>query len=75
MEERDLCMQQEFQVRVIGREHACYPSRLSCDHGCEYIIQVVIPQTGDVPLELCTLSAEDFAGRLLEAIELSHQSS
>ncbi|WP_067618556.1 hypothetical protein [Alicyclobacillus acidiphilus] len=67
-------MDHHFQVRIVGREHARYPSHLACDHGCEYIIQVVTADTDDVLLEWCTLSAEQFAGRLLEAVELSHLS-
>lgn len=68
-------MARDWQFRIIGKEHARYPRQLACTHGCEYIIQVVAADTGEIEFEWCTLFAEQFAGELLNAVELSHLSS
>ncbi|EJY55019.1 hypothetical protein URH17368_2174 [Alicyclobacillus hesperidum URH17-3-68] len=62
-----------FTFRVVGKESARLPQRM-CDHGCDYLIQVVGPDD-DVQFEMCPLWAEQFAGELLNAIELSHLSN
>lgn len=61
-------------IRIVGVEHAAFPNHLRCDHGCDYIIQVVNAQTDDVEMEFCPLFAESFAGVILNAVELCHLS-
>lgn len=61
-------------VRILGQEHAQFPGGLNCDHGCEYVIQLVNQTTDAIELEFCPMAAEQMAGCLLEAVELCHLS-
>lgn len=64
-----------YNIRILGAEHAMYPNQLDCDHGCDYIIQLTHDGSTDVEMEFCPLCAEQFAGVLLHAIELCHLSA
>jgi hypothetical protein len=64
-----------YHVRIVGMEHAEFPQHVQCGHGCSYIIQFVNLETDAVELEFCPLTAEHFAGVLLDAIELCHLSA
>ncbi|WAH35116.1 hypothetical protein [Alicyclobacillus dauci] len=64
-----------YDFRILGKEHAAYPNQLDCTHNCTYIIQLLNPATGEIELELCPLSAEQFVGVLLEVIESCHLSA
>lgn len=57
-----------FWTRVVRRDECIHPLSLTCNHGCDMVIQFMM-DIDFVLFELCIVEAERVAGEILRVVD------